>query len=378
MIDIQRLTATAAGLYHGWVTRLALLALLAVGCTVDSLAPEGRPCLWTSSCGPGTVCNPASKRCERAGSDARGAEARPDLRSDGPGDAPPRDREVDDRARDLAGAEGLPRVDLRADLRKDLPLKPDLPDLDGDGIPDGTDNCKAIANKDQKDSDNDKLGDACDNCASIANVDQKDQDVDGIGDVCDPDLDGDGVPNGHDPEPSVKNVVRYYKAPPETSDLQWSAGTWSSSAAALCQTQTASTTAAAHLTVVSVPADVLVATRATVSSYNPPDGSAAIVLRVASSSTRYWCGVNTYYNRLYVGKTVGGNWTELNHTGNGSVPGKGPFELRAGIVGNQLTCSELVSGRTLNQNDSSIATGSAGVATFLAEACFDYLTVVEK
>ncbi len=37
-----------------------------------------------------------------------------------------------------------------------------LPDTDGDGIPDSRDNCKNVANPDQKDSDADGLGDVCD------------------------------------------------------------------------------------------------------------------------------------------------------------------------------------------------------------------------
>lgn len=37
-----------------------------------------------------------------------------------------------------------------------------LPDSDGDGVPDNTDNCKNVANSDQKDADGDKIGDVCD------------------------------------------------------------------------------------------------------------------------------------------------------------------------------------------------------------------------
>lgn len=35
-------------------------------------------------------------------------------------------------------------------------------DVDGDGVPDSTDNCKDVANADQVDADNDGLGDVCD------------------------------------------------------------------------------------------------------------------------------------------------------------------------------------------------------------------------
>jgi hypothetical protein len=368
------LTRARAALYDGEVVRLSILALLAAACTVDGLSPEGRPCEGPASCGPGTICNPVTRCCERAAVDAR-SEARLDAPRDlGPREATPGEPRGDTLD---TGPDG-PGADLRRDLRHDQKLTPDLPDLDGDGIPDSLDNCKAVANKDQKDGDGDKLGDACDNCAAIANPDQKDTDADQLGDPCDPDLDGDGVPNGHDPEPTLKNVVRYYKAPPDKSDLQWNQGSWSDSATSLCQNSKTTTTAAAHVTVVSIPANVLVAARVNILSSSGVDGAAAIVLRVAGQTTRYWCGVNTYYHNLHIGRTFSGSWNVLASSPNGSVSGTGPFELRAGVVGNQLTCSELVSGRSLSDVDSAITSGSAGVATFAAEACFDYLTIVEK
>jgi hypothetical protein len=41
---------------------------------------------------------------------------------------------------------------------------PPLPDADADGVPDGQDNCPAVANPDQADADGDGVGDACDLC----------------------------------------------------------------------------------------------------------------------------------------------------------------------------------------------------------------------
>lgn len=54
-------------------------------------------------------------------------------------------------------------------------------DLDGDGVPDGLDNCPSIANPTQEDTDLDTIGDACDNCVDVQNPSQADSDGDGHG-----------------------------------------------------------------------------------------------------------------------------------------------------------------------------------------------------
>jgi PKD repeat protein len=58
-------------------------------------------------------------------------------------------------------------------------------DLDGDGIPNTTDNCPAVPNPFQEDADFDGVGDACDNCQDDPNPGQEDADFDGVGDACD-------------------------------------------------------------------------------------------------------------------------------------------------------------------------------------------------
>ncbi len=88
-------------------------------------------------------------------------------------------------------------------------------DGDGDGVPDGQDNCPSVSNPGQVDTDGDGIGDACeapgdddgdgtpdatDNCPTTPNPGQADADLDGIGDACEVpgDDDGDGVPDGPD------------------------------------------------------------------------------------------------------------------------------------------------------------------------------------
>jgi predicted Zn-dependent protease len=83
-----------------------------------------------------------------------------------------------------------------------------ITDIDGDGVPDSTDNCPTIPNANQDDSDSDSIGNACDSCPSDSNkeapgncgcnmpevstdadgdgtldcLDEKDYDVDGFSD----------------------------------------------------------------------------------------------------------------------------------------------------------------------------------------------------
>lgn len=66
-------------------------------------------------------------------------------------------------------------------------------DADGDGVTNALDNCRDIANADQADADGDGVGDVCDNCVNDANSDQADLDGDDVGDECEDDRDGDGV-----------------------------------------------------------------------------------------------------------------------------------------------------------------------------------------
>lgn len=91
----------------------------------------------------------------------------------------------------------------------------DVPDFDGDWIPDATDNCVAVFNRLQEDTDSDTRGDSCDNCIQISNVGQEDADFDGVGDACDvcpgfddsADADSDSVPDGCDVCPGFDDLA---------------------------------------------------------------------------------------------------------------------------------------------------------------------------
>lgn len=86
---------------------------------------------------------------------------------------------------------------------KPTPTKPPAtqapPDSDGDRIPDASDNCRDVPNRNQANMDGDEFGDKCDadrdgdnvandidNCPNVKNRDQLDADKDGTGDACDP------------------------------------------------------------------------------------------------------------------------------------------------------------------------------------------------
>lgn len=72
-----------------------------------------------------------------------------------------------------------------ADASTDSPADADD---DGDGVTNATDNCPAIANRDQANEDGDLQGDLCDPCPPLGtpNMLDADTDNDGVGDLCDP------------------------------------------------------------------------------------------------------------------------------------------------------------------------------------------------
>jgi hypothetical protein len=112
--------------------------------------------------------------------------------------------------------------DLTTSVDLALPLFRDIgwyPDADNDLVPDGEDNCVAVANAGQADTDGDLIGDACDddddadgaadvadNCPLVANPGQENTDGDALGNACDPDDDNDGVLDAADNCPLAANA----------------------------------------------------------------------------------------------------------------------------------------------------------------------------
>jgi hypothetical protein len=77
------------------------------------------------------------------------------------------------------------------------------PDLDGDGIPNEKDNCPLVPNTDQKNTTNELHALYLSDPVKYASY--KDIPVSPLGDACNPDIDGDGIPNEKDNCPTVYN-----------------------------------------------------------------------------------------------------------------------------------------------------------------------------
>jgi len=127
---IQKFARSRPALAYNDGVRIALV-VLAASCYGPS-PPGGAPCAANGQCPTPLVCSPATHTCERTAIDAAVA------------------------ANDVV-------VDFQ--VLPDAPLDAAIcgtHDEDGDGIPDGCDNCPVDRNALQKDSDGDGVGDACD------------------------------------------------------------------------------------------------------------------------------------------------------------------------------------------------------------------------
>jgi hypothetical protein len=350
----------------------SLLISAVYGCTVDTLRVEGRPCSSTKSCGPSAVCDLAKLICVPRGPD---------------------------------GVVDLPRPDLRPDIPDLMPidLATDLPDGDGDSVPDTIDNCPTKANSDQKDTDNDKVGDlcdncplvpnsaqvdtdkdtvgdACDNCAAVSNVDQKDIDKDGLGDVCDPDRDGDTIPNYLDPNPDTADTVYYFSSKPGQSIADFVAPTtWSANGDQLCETGVATTDSTAPLLSGKVTqSNYLVETKFTVTAANTSTSSSptvGLMVRYSTTGETYYCVVDVKLHRVVLAVDTG-TYTIVNYSTTNTVPGMGPFRVRAVAKNKLITCTEMQSGQSVSTSTASLLTGTVGLVSYLASSCFDYLMVL--
>ena len=370
---------------------LAALGALVCACTVDPLATEGRPCSPSAPCGPGTACDPTSGRCVGQVPDGPRPEAAADT---GPVmDAP---WAPEGGGPELGPDQQTPDQQIRLDQQ--------LPgDKDNDTIPDSLDNCPDTANKDQKNADTDSFGDVCDNCPNISNnaqadsdsdavgddcdncpvesnPAQEDMDNDGIGDLCDPDRDGDTVPNAIDPNPDLADTVYYYKQPMNKGDFNTS-GDWTTPQSDLCQEKIDSKLQKAWLPSAPAGSDYLVETQVSVTQTSTNGGWPAVGLILRGSNvgsslgfTGYLCMVDLLARRLVLGAYANGLSEKANSPMN-SVPLASTYRIQATAKGSALTCTLLGTGSPLSvsASDSAHPSGTVGLTTFNATACFEYL-----
>jgi hypothetical protein len=83
-----------------------------------------------------------------------------------------------------------PPIDATGEVPPDA--DPDVPDGDGDGVPDSEDVCPGVSDPGQHDEDGDGAGDACDDCPHLfgpqedVGEEENGAEPDGVGDACDP------------------------------------------------------------------------------------------------------------------------------------------------------------------------------------------------
>ena len=114
---------------------------------------------------------------------------------------------------------------------------PSTGEPDGDGVPDGSDNCPGVCNPTQDDTDNDGIGDACeiaedydfdlvqdivDLCPTVFDPAQLDSDGDGLGDACDPDSDDDDLDGQPDDLVQAAVAVSCDASPGAIEVVDWS------------------------------------------------------------------------------------------------------------------------------------------------------------
>ena len=261
-------------------------------------------------------------------------------------------------------------------------------DSDGDGVPDGEDNCKYQPNPGQEDGDGDGVGDLCDNCQAVANPLQENQDSDAMGDACDGDRDGDQVPNDRDPRPTVPDQVYYFDELDVSQEHFYvQEGDWAfDGAGALCQAASEATTTRARLndtqmTVTNYLAETLVhvGDHYTGDQGVPEAGLAFRVSDVAAYNfAGYVCAVNPRDRSLDFISFSSSNWDWIEYSANDTIPAAGPYHLRITAAGNNITCELLPDGPLLiAPNHTDNPTGTVGFFTNRAAACWDYLVVTE-
>ena len=277
--------------------------------------------------------------------------------------------DVDDRCRTTPSAGG----DASSDgLLDDGPLPIDAidgnpnVDTDGDTINDAADNCRTMANLDQRDHDSDLVGDVCDNCPHVANPNQQAiQDSDPVGDACDPN-------NGR--ADALVFFEGFYAMP---SGWILPAGEWGVSNGQLVATIAGAATVAYRD--IAVPADLTIITRAGLVAGTGLAPNAGVLGRVAGGIDYYRCAVvDTGTDRAELARHTTAGFTTLQQL---DLPGAtfADIGLRLENTGAAMACDTRAGSATLvlpPATDPTPLTGTrVGFRVREATAAFDYLVV---
>ena len=266
-----------------------------------------------------------------------------------------------------------------------------IPDADGDGVADMDDNCVNTYNPNQLNSDPDGYGDECDNCPFVDNPNQNDQDGDDEGDACDPDIDGDGIPNEHDPRPTVADGLLFYSDNGYAStgqaedDYSFGQGTWAASNGRVCQSDVNQIRGRSRIQSSLIPStDYVAETEFEILdwvnhvSYRPWVGLLFRTSYVGTSFDGYVCVVDPRDDTLVLALYDSGNYVgQISETNFGSVPDVATHRLRIIADGSSITCAHLPNGPTITHTSSYHTGGTVGLYTHIVSACFDFLTVVD-
>lgn len=260
-------------------------------------------------------------------------------------------------------------------------------DSDSDGLGDLCDNCPNKANTNQADADNDGLGDLCDNCPQQANPLQEDLDGDTLGDVCDDDKDGDTLIDVRDPRPLLSDTLGYAATLGASafSDFEGSGG-WTGQAAGICTDDATAGGAWVRLSTSALSmTDVVAQAHVQVQATAPLAGEFATVgltVRTKSPYESYLCQIDLNNRKLRLWRMAStSSYVVLAEGSASTVPTGTSFTLRVSAKGTSLTCALVdTQGQVLlplsSINGTVLSTGSVGLYTWRAQACFDYLTVI--
>jgi hypothetical protein len=242
-------------------------------------------------------------------------------------------------------------------------------DTDGDGVPDATDNCAALANADQHDHDGDGRGDACDVCPHLVDA-GGDADADSVGDACDP-----------RPTQTGDRIALFegFYGPVAWTPVIGDA--WTVETGALHETDTTMqhqiVTGSADVSNVFVEARVKVAA---VSPSTQSRKSAGVVLGYHDPSTYFFCGLAApggaveleggrvgdgqyNYNQAYYQPQMPSDWTTIQAR---------IVQPQGGVAHLDCGAADVVTG----YDDDADALGDVGLRTNGADASFDYIFVV--